>query len=177
MSRWLITLASAAAVVLLGAYAAQSRSSRTSVSTDAHATPSLSSYGTAQRGGVYRTAVTSFGLTGGLDPDGRNPDRVRMGDLRRGQPHPRRLPAHPRRGRLGPRADLATSVPKPTDDGRTYTFHLKPGIKFGPPLNRAITSQDIEYAFQRINDATLVPQYGYYYDGADQGPHRQGEDA
>jgi peptide/nickel transport system substrate-binding protein len=32
--------------------------------------------------------------------------------------------------------DLATSIPKPTDGGRTYTFTLRPGIKFsdGTPL-------------------------------------------
>jgi peptide/nickel transport system substrate-binding protein len=61
--------------------------------------------------------------------------------------------------------DLATSVPVPTDGGLTYTFHLKPDIKFAPPVNREITSYDIAYAFQRINDAKLVAQYGYYYVG------------
>ena len=30
--------------------------------------------------------------------------------------------------------DLATSVPKPTNGGKTYTFHLRPGVKFGPPV-------------------------------------------
>ena len=35
--------------------------------------------------------------------------------------------------------DIATSVPKPTNGGKTYTFHLKSGIKFGPPVNRAVT--------------------------------------
>ena len=29
--------------------------------------------------------------------------------------------------------DLATTVPKPTNGGKTYTFKLKQGIKFGPP--------------------------------------------
>jgi peptide/nickel transport system substrate-binding protein len=65
--------------------------------------------------------------------------------------------------------DLATSVPTPTDNGLTYTFHLKSGVKFAPPVNREITSQDIAYAFQRINDAKLVAQYGYYYDGVIKG--------
>ena len=65
--------------------------------------------------------------------------------------------------------DLATSVPTPTDNGLTYTFHLKPDIKFAPPVNREITSKDILYAFQRINDAKLVAQYGYYYYGVIQG--------
>ena len=31
-------------------------------------------------------------------------------------------------------------VPAPTNGGRTYTFTLKRGIRFGPPVNREITS-------------------------------------
>jgi peptide/nickel transport system substrate-binding protein len=117
------------------------------------------------RGGVYRTAVSTFGLTDNLDPTGETQigfaysiyDAMlrNLVDFRHVN-GPAGLEVQP---------DLATSVPTPTDGGLTYTFHLKPGIKFAPPLNRAITSYDIAYAFQRINDATLVPQYGYYYDG------------
>ena len=121
--------------------------------------------GALQRGGVYRTAVSTFGLTDNFDPTGETQIGFAYAvydATSRNLVAFRHIP-----GAAGsvPVADLATSVPKPTDGGRTYTFHLKPGIKFGPPVNRAITSQDIEYAFQRINDATLVPQYGYYYDG------------
>jgi peptide/nickel transport system substrate-binding protein len=61
--------------------------------------------------------------------------------------------------------DLATTVPAPTDHGLVYTFYLKSGLKFGPPLGTAITSQDIAYAFERINTASLAAQYGFYYDG------------
>ena len=46
--------------------------------------------------------------------------------------------------------DLATNTGVVTNGGKTYTFKLKDGVKFGPPLNRAITSKDILYAFQRI---------------------------
>ena len=46
--------------------------------------------------------------------------------------------------------DLATTVPKPTNGGKTYTFKLKNGIKCGPPVNRAITSADVRYAVERI---------------------------
>ena len=35
-------------------------------------------------------------------------------------------------------ADIATSVPKPTNGGKTYTFHIKPDIKFSPPVSRAV---------------------------------------
>jgi peptide/nickel transport system substrate-binding protein len=59
-------------------------------------------------------------------------------------------------------ADLATSVPKPTNGGKTYTFHLK-NVKFGPPVNRAVTSKDVKYALQRLADPKNGGQYGFYY--------------
>jgi peptide/nickel transport system substrate-binding protein len=65
--------------------------------------------------------------------------------------------------------DLATHIPQPTDGGLTYTFHLKAGIRFGPPLDRPISSRDIAYAFERINARPLYAQYGYYYEGVIQG--------
>src|SRR5919198_4807384 len=59
--------------------------------------------------------------------------------------------------------DLATSVPKPTNGGKTYTFHLKSGIKFGPPVNREITSKDVAYAMQRLANPKDGAQYAFYY--------------
>jgi peptide/nickel transport system substrate-binding protein len=46
--------------------------------------------------------------------------------------------------------DIATAVPKPTNGGKTYAFTLKKGIRFGPPVNRAVTSKDILYSFERM---------------------------
>src|SRR4051812_37218558 len=60
--------------------------------------------------------------------------------------------------------DIATSVPEPTDDGTTYTFTLKKGIRFGPPVNRAVTSKDILYSLERIAHPKDGAQYGFYYD-------------
>ncbi|MGH7643594.1 MAG: ABC transporter substrate-binding protein [Candidatus Dormibacteria bacterium] len=120
---------------------------------------------TVSRGGVYRAGTTSFGLTANLDPTGEDQPGFGFGIFAatirtlvgfNGQQGPSGIKLLP---------ELATTVPTPTDNGLTYTFHLKSDIKFGPPVNREITSQDFAYAFQRINDATLVPQYGYYYDG------------
>jgi peptide/nickel transport system substrate-binding protein len=59
--------------------------------------------------------------------------------------------------------DLATSVPGPTDGGLTYTFHLKQGIKFGPPVNREVTSKDILYALERLANPKDGGQYSFYY--------------
>src|SRR5580692_6249954 len=59
--------------------------------------------------------------------------------------------------------DIASSVPKPTNGGKTYTFHLKSGIKFGPPVNRAVTSADIVYAMDRLANPKDGGQYAFYY--------------
>ena len=133
-----------------------------SPSTAAHA-------GKSSRGGTYRTAVSSFGLTDNLDPTGEYQSgfawEVYAATLRTLVAY-RRVPG-PAGTVLYP--DLATSVPVPTDGGLTYTFHLKTGIRFAPPVNRAITSRDILFAFQRIDDAALAAQYGFYYNGVIKG--------
>jgi peptide/nickel transport system substrate-binding protein len=59
--------------------------------------------------------------------------------------------------------DLAVSLPKPTNGGKTYTFQLKPGIKFGPPVSRAVTSKDVLYAFERLAKPKDGGQYSFYY--------------
>ncbi len=65
--------------------------------------------------------------------------------------------------------DLASAPPEISSDGLKYTFKLKPGVKWAPPLNRDVTSADVAYAFQRINTAPLVAQYGFYYYGVIKG--------
>ncbi|HEX5630752.1 MAG TPA: ABC transporter substrate-binding protein [Acidimicrobiia bacterium] len=61
--------------------------------------------------------------------------------------------------------DLAEDFPVVSEDGLTYTFTLKDGIMFGPPLSREITSHDIEFAFRRMAVESVVAQYEFYYDG------------
>jgi peptide/nickel transport system substrate-binding protein len=120
--------------------------------------------GTTQKGGVYRTALSDFGFTDALDPTGEYLGLAWdfLGALSRNL-----LSFKHTVGAAGNKLypDLATDVPSPTDNGLTYTFKLKPNIKFGPPVNRAITSKDIEYAFERLNTASLAAQYGFYYNG------------
>jgi peptide/nickel transport system substrate-binding protein len=48
-----------------------------------------------------------------------------------------------------PSPDLAVAAPRVTNGGKTITFKLRDGIKFGPPVNREITSHDIKYAIER----------------------------
>jgi peptide/nickel transport system substrate-binding protein len=48
------------------------------------------------------------------------------------------------------RPDLAASMPEVSGDGLTWTFHLQPGIHYGPPLQDVeITAQDFVRALER----------------------------
>jgi len=60
-------------------------------------------------------------------------------------------------------ADIATAVPTPTDGGRTYTFHIKRGVKFGPPVGRQVTSRDFAYSFERVANPKDGAEYAFYY--------------
>jgi peptide/nickel transport system substrate-binding protein len=122
-----------------------------------------------RRGGVYRTAIEDFGFTGAFDPTGEYTGTA-WGLY--SQLLLRTLVTYKHvAGTAGDDLvpDLATDTGTLSDDGMTYTFHLKPGIRFGPPLSRAVTSKDVEYAFRRIETASLVAQYGFYYDGVVRG--------
>ena len=46
--------------------------------------------------------------------------------------------------------DMATAMPTVTDGGRTYTFHLKPGIMFSAPVSRVVKPSDFQYSIERL---------------------------
>lgn len=121
-----------------------------------------------EAGGVYRVGVSGFELTDGFDPTGEY-STTGWSVL---QTMVRTLVVY----RFAPGAegtqivpDIATEVPVPTDGGLTYTFHIRQGAMFGPPLNRQITSDDVAYAFERINATPLASQYPGYYQGTIEG--------
>jgi peptide/nickel transport system substrate-binding protein len=60
--------------------------------------------------------------------------------------------------------DLATALPEVSDDELTYTFTLKDGIEFGPPVARAITAQDFITAMEREANPKAAAGYPFYYD-------------
>jgi peptide/nickel transport system substrate-binding protein len=120
--------------------------------------------GKSLAGGTYTVGVEStFGYTSGLDPTGEYAGdylgvianllvRTLVGTKHVGGADGNALVP-----------DMATSLPKPTNGGKTYTFKLKSGLKFGPPVSRAVTSKDFVTAFQRIAKPKNGAQYGFYY--------------
>ncbi len=116
------------------------------------------------KGGTYRVGwESSFGWTDNFDPTGEylaNSFAINTNLLLRGL-----IGYNHVAGAAGAVVvpDLATTVPKPTNGGTRYTFHLKNGVKFGPPVNREITSQDVKYAVERMARPKNGAQYAFYF--------------
>jgi YVTN family beta-propeller protein len=68
-------------------------------------------------------------------------------------------PDEPGPGGLRLVPDAARSLPTVSKDGRTYTFTIRPGMRFSPPSNQTVTAQTFKHAIER----TLNPHLG---DGA-----------
>jgi peptide/nickel transport system substrate-binding protein len=60
-------------------------------------------------------------------------------------------------------ADIAAGDPVISADKKTVTVKLKTGVKFSPPVNRAVTSKDIKYAFERFFSVNVGGQYASYF--------------
>ncbi len=118
-------------------------------------------------GGVYRTAVESFDqyLNKDLDPTSEYTS-LAFGLL--SQTLVRNLVSYRHvSGTQGNvvRPDLATGLGKVSADRLTYTFTLKAGIRFGPPVSRPITSHDVEYAFERLETRSAsAGGYPFYFE-------------
>jgi peptide/nickel transport system substrate-binding protein len=60
--------------------------------------------------------------------------------------------------------DLAESDPQISSNGCTVTVKIRQGVKFGPPVNRVVTSKDVKYAIERGFFNTVNNGYaGAYY--------------
>lgn len=119
--------------------------------------------GTAAKGGIYRVGTTDFGFNGGFDPSG---EYLGWAWGLYSNLLTRQLTGYRHtEGAAGSEIlpDLAEEIPEPTDGGTTWTFKIKKGVKFAPPVNRDVTSKDIAYAFERIGTGSVVAQYGFYY--------------
>ena len=63
--------------------------------------------------------------------------------------------------------DLATEVPSAENggisaDGKVYTFHLRQGVKFAPPVDREVTADDFKWSFERMMVEPLAPATFFY---------------
>jgi peptide/nickel transport system substrate-binding protein len=116
------------------------------------------------KGGTYRVGwESSFGWTNGFDPTGEylaNAFVIYSNLMLRGLVNFNHV-GGPKGNIIVP--DLAKSVPAPTRGGTRYTYRLKSGIRWGPPLNREITAQDVKYAVERLARPKNGAQYGFYF--------------
>src|SRR5665647_176269 len=63
--------------------------------------------------------------------------------------------------------ELATEVPSAANggisaDAKTYTFHIRKGVKFAPPVDREVTAKDFKYSFERMMVEPLAPATFFY---------------
>lgn len=59
--------------------------------------------------------------------------------------------------------DLAASMPVITNGGKTVTVHLRSGVHFSPPWNKAVTSADVKYAIERGFAGNVANGYATSY--------------
>jgi peptide/nickel transport system substrate-binding protein len=72
--------------------------------------------------------------------------------------------------------DLAAAPPTISSDGKTVTVHIKPGVRFSPPVNRAVTSADVKYAIERGFTKQVATGYlGAYFGGLEGAPSAPGD--
>jgi hypothetical protein len=59
--------------------------------------------------------------------------------------------------------DLAAAPPEIAPDGLSVTVRIKQGIRFSPPVNRAVTSRDVKYAIERGFFSSVNTPYAPLY--------------
>lgn len=64
---------------------------------------------------------------------------------------------------VNPVPDLAEAAPEISADKKTVTVKIRKGVKFGPPVNREVTSKDVKYAFDRFFSVNVGGQYPGYF--------------
>src|SRR5438105_4464240 len=60
--------------------------------------------------------------------------------------------------------DLATALPTVSSDGLTYTFHIRQGVHYAPPLqNVTVQAQDFIRGLLREAESATAASYPFYY--------------
>ena len=61
--------------------------------------------------------------------------------------------------------DLASGPAVVSDGAKVVTVHIRSGVRFSPPVNRAVTSADVAYAIERgANPNVANPYFPAYFD-------------
>jgi peptide/nickel transport system substrate-binding protein len=131
--------------------------------------PAQPDEGEVVRGGILREEFPAFEFTSGFDPTG---EYLSKSFAIFSQMMLRNLVSYRHvAGDAGNEVlpDLATDMPEVSEDGLTYTFTIKDGVMFGPPVSREIVCDDLLYAFERIGTEAIVAQYGFYFDNTIEG--------
>ena len=130
---------------------------------DAGGTAAEEPSGEVTKGGTYRVQTEGFEWTGNFVPTGEYLGTFfglysnLLGRTLMGYPHSGGAEGN----EIIP--DLAAEEPEVSEDGLTWTFTLREGVKWAPPVDRDVEPSDVEYAFLRIGTEALVAQYGFYY--------------
>jgi peptide/nickel transport system substrate-binding protein len=61
--------------------------------------------------------------------------------------------------------EVAEAVPAPTDGGRTYIFTIRPGFRFSPPSNEAVTAQTFKATIERVASPRLSSTFASAFSG------------
>ena len=59
--------------------------------------------------------------------------------------------------------DIAEGEPEISEDNKSVTVTIKPGIKYAPPVNREVTAADVKYAIERAFTANVPSGYASSY--------------
>lgn len=117
------------------------------------------------KGGIFRIETDGFEWTAGLDPTA---EYLGFAFEFFNAIHRPLLQYNHKSGAKGGNkviADSATDTGQVSTDGLTWTFKIKKGIKFSPPVNREVTSADFVTSILRSADPALgAGGPGFYYD-------------
>ncbi len=117
-----------------------------------------------QKGGIFRIQTDAYEWLAALDPTG---EYLGFAFEFYNVMHRALFGYNFREGAKGgniPRPDLSQDEGQVSADGKTWTFKLKKGVKFAPPVSRDVTSKDLVTAFTRLANPTLnASGYPSYY--------------
>ncbi len=167
-----LALGAAAASSLLVAACGGSDSSSTSSSSSSGAAPTTSTAGApaGKQGGVLNQLNTS-GDVDYLDPGHTYYTIGYQVAYAIGRPLYGFKP-----GQADPVPDVAAAAPEIAADNKSIVVKIKKGIKFGPPVNREVTTKDIKYAIERSFSANVGGQYATAYFGSLKGAPKKPTD-